>query len=286
MALQYQINPKENFYFALKVVFAIIGYGLIFYFVNLLMSMEKSELFIPLMFYVFAILLYLFFRLGILVGYIKGNAIKVTSEQFPNLYSVLVAQSNKLELSSVPDMYILQSGGILNAFATGFMGNNYIILYSEIADEMYQDNMETVEFVIAHELGHIKRKHVLKTILLFPSFFMPFLSLAYSRACEFTCDNIGASLAPNGAKAGLLLLASGKNLWTKVNVEKFIEQESTGSGFWFWFAEKVSTHPRLTKRLSKLNHLPNKDSKIVKTKMDKFDESIVEETDHSKYFPR
>lgn len=286
MALQYQINPKENFYFALKVVFAIIGYGLIFYFVNLLMSMEKSELFIPLMFYVFAILLYLFFRLGILVGYIKGNAIKVTSEQFPNLYSVLVAQSNKLELSSVPDMYIMQSGGILNAFATGFMGNNYIIIYSEIADEMYQDNMETVEFVIAHELGHIKRKHVLKTILLFPSFFMPFLSLAYSRACEFTCDNIGASLAPNGAKAGLLLLASGKNLWTKVNVEKFIEQESTGSGFWFWFAEKVSTHPRLTKRLSKLNHLPNKDSKIMKPKLDKFDASIVEETDHSKYFPR
>lgn len=286
MALQYEINPKENLYFGLKVVFAIIGYCLIFYFVNLLMSLEKSELFIPLMFYVFAILLYLFFRLGILVGYIKGNAIKVTSEQFPNLHSVLLAQCNKLELSTVPDMYIMQSGGILNAFATGFMGNNYIIIYSEIADEMYQGNMETVEFVIAHELGHIKRKHVLKTILLFPSFFMPFLSLAYSRACEFTCDNIGASLAPNGAKAGLLLLASGKNLWTKVNVERFIEQESSGSGFWFWFAEKVSTHPRLTKRLSKLNHLPNKDAVILKPKLEKMDTSSAEEADHSKYFPR
>lgn len=286
MALQYQINPKENFYFTLKVLFAIIGYGLIFYFINLLMSIEKSELFIPLLFYVFLIVGYLFFRLGILVGYIKGNALKVSKEQFPKLYDVLLTQCNKLELNTVPDMYILQSGGVLNAFATAFMGNNYIVLYSEVAEEMFQDNMDTVEFVVAHELGHIKRKHVLKTVLLFPSFILPFLSLAYSRACEFTCDNIGASLAPNGAKSGLILLASGKNIWRKVNIEKFIEQESTASGFWFWFAEKVSSHPRLTKRLSKLNHLPNKDSIMVKTKLDIMESKQPEATDHSKYFPR
>lgn len=286
MALQYQINPKENFYFTLKLLFAIIGYGLIFYFINLLMSIEKSELFIPLLFYVFLIVGYLFFRLGILVGYIKGNALKVSKEQFPKLYDVLLTQCNKLELNTVPDMYILQSGGVLNAFATAFMGNNYIVLYSEVAEEMFQDNMDTVEFVVAHELGHIKRKHVLKTVLLFPSFILPFLGLAYSRACEFTCDNIGASLAPNGAKSGLILLASGKNIWRKVNIEKFIEQESTASGFWFWFAEKVSSHPRLTKRLSKLTHLPNKDSIMVKTKLDIIESKQPEATDHSKYFPR
>jgi Zn-dependent protease with chaperone function len=239
-------------------------------------------MFIPFVFYVVLIIMYLFFRLGLLVGYIKGNAIKVTKSQFQNLHSILLSQCKTLEIDNVPDMYIMQNGGILNAFATAFMGSNYIVLYSEIADEAYQDNIETVEFIIGHELGHIKRKHMLKSLLLFPSFIVPFLSSAYSRACEYTCDSIGASLSPKGVKPGLILLASGKNIWKRVNIDKFIEQESTESGFWFWFAEKTSSHPRLTKRIIQFNHI-----KIAKAVFFEpvLEEKVSENTNHSRYLP-
>lgn len=280
--LKFEINKKENLYFGLKVIFAIIGYFLMFYLIKIMLTSEKSAMFIPFIFYVVLIILYLFFRLGLLIGYIKGNAIKVTKSQFQNLHSVLLAQCKTLEIDNVPDMYIMQNGGILNAFATAFMGSNYIVLYSEIAEEAYQDNIETVEFIIGHELGHIKRKHMLKTLLLFPSFIVPFLNSAYSRACEYTCDSIGASLSPNGVKPGLILLASGKNIWKWVNIEKFIEQESTESGFWFWFAEKSSSHPRLTKRVIQFNHIAIAKPKILEPIFEQIDS---ENTNHSRYLP-
>jgi len=280
--LKFEINKKENLYFVLKVIFALIGYVLIFQLIKMLISSEKSAMFIPFVFYVVLIIMYLFFRLGLLIGYIKGNAIKVTKSQFQDLHSILLSQCKTLEIDNVPDMYIMQNGGILNAFATAFMGSNYIVLYSEIAEEAYQGNLETVEFIIGHELGHIKRKHMLKSLVLFPSFIVPFLNSAYSRACEYTCDSIGASLSPNGVKPGLILLASGKNMWKRVNIEKFIEQEATASGFWFWFAEKTSSHPRLTKRVIQFNHIA-----IVKPNVFEpiLEQSNSESNNHSRYLP-
>lgn len=282
--IQYKISTKEHFYFVLKIIFATIGYGIIFIGFKALISSDQFPAFIPILFYAVLIVLYLFFRLGLLIGYIQGNAIKVSKNQFSNLYSILESQCKSLGIENVPDMYIMQNGGILNAFATAFMGSNYIVLYSEIVEEAYQNNIDTVGFVIGHELGHIKRKHVLKTLILFPSIIVPFLNSAYSRACEYTCDNIGAALSPNGAKSGLLLLAAGKGIWKKVNVEKFIEQELTEGGFWCWFAEKVSSHPKLTKRLIQFNNLIV--TKPLKQNLEVIAEPIeIKASDHNRFLP-
>lgn len=283
--MQFKISTKEHVYFVLKIIFAAIGYGIIFLGFKALFSSDQLPSFIPILMYIVMIVLYLFFRLGLLIGYIQGNAIKVGKNQFPNLHSILESQCKGLEIDNVPDMYIMQNGGILNAFATAFMGSNYIVLYSDIVEEAYQNNIDTVGFVIGHELGHIKRKHMLKSLLLFPSIMVPFLNSAYSRACEYTCDNIGAALSPNGAKSGLLLLAAGKGIWKKVNMDKFMEQESTEGGFWCWFAEKVSSHPKLTKRLFQFNHL------IVTKPLKQNIETVTEPkeiktSDHNNYLPK
>jgi len=283
-AFAYEVHIKERIYFGLKIVAAIIGYGFIFLVELFLLGSGKPQEFIVLIFYALIFLMYLFFRLGLLTGYIKGNAVKVTPSQFPEIHAILLTQCRKLEINNVPDLYIMQSGGILNAFATTFLGSNYIVLYSEIAEEAFQNNKETVEFVIGHELGHIKRKHMLKSLLLFPSFIIPFLNSAYSRACEYTCDNIGASLCPNGVKPGLILLASGKNMWNKVNVEKFIEQGSTENGFWVWLAEKTSSHPNLTKRVKRFNHFKTTERIVSIEKMKP--ENMERATDYSSYMPK
>jgi len=185
-----------------------------------------------------------------MIGHLKGNAIKLSRNQFPEIYQTVEKQSQMLGLKYVPDVYIMQSGGILNAFATKFMGNSYIVLYSEIVESALEQDKNILEFIIGHELGHIKRNHMLKKLLLLPSYIIPFLGAAYSRACEYTCDNIGHFLSPSGVKGGLLLLASGRTLYKKVNMKEFMAQDKSEAGFLIWFAEKVSSHPNLTKRLA------------------------------------
>ena len=154
-------------------------------------------------------------------------------------------------------MYVLQGNGVLNAFATRFARKNFVILYSSVFEMAYEEGMDAVSFIIGHELGHIKRKHVsfTKSILRFPSLFVPFLNSAYSRACEYTCDNIGCNLAPKGAIQGLLILAAGKKLYKKINISNFINNAEDHSGFAFWFAEALSTHPHMVKRIDVLNRL-------------------------------
>ena len=215
--------------------------------------------------------------MGLLVGYIKGNAIKINERQFPEIYNVVVSQSQQLELRKTPDAYLLQSGGVLNAFATRFVGRNYVIIYSEVFGLANSNSPEALHFVIGHELGHIKRKHILKRMLLFPSFIIPFLGKAYSRGCEYTCDRIGYALSPRGAQTGLLVLSAGRELYNEVNAKEFMMQQNREDGFWPWFAEKLSSHPHLTKRVSQFPEVVNDDlRKAVKP---------IETNDHSKYLP-
>ena len=255
--IEYEIHPKESFYFIVKVIVSVLLYALMAGMLYNLssLSLVKGPMVFAFMFYASLIALYILFSLGILVGYLKGNAIKVSRTQFADIYQMVEAQSQVLGLSAVPDVYILQSGGILNGFATRFLGSNYIVLYSEIVDAAYAEDVKMLEFIIGHELGHIKRNHLTKRMLLFPSAFVPFLSSAYSRGCEYTCDSIGNAMSPEGSRNGLLLLVGGQNLFKRINQDEYIMQQHNESGFWHWFAEKVSSHPHLTKRVEKFKEV-------------------------------
>ena len=123
-----------------------------------------------------------------------------------------------------------------------------------------------------------------------PSYLIPFLGSAYSRACEYTCDNIGYALCPSGVKSGLLVLASGKTIYKRVNLNEFTKQDRTEDGFWKWFAEKVASHPNLTKRLAVF--AAAKPSANVAGREALIEELTIEpvvvakEEDHSRYLPQ
>ena len=109
-----------------------------------------------------------------------------------------------MELNPVPAIYVLQAGGLLNAFATRFLGRSFVVIYSDVLELAYMKGEAELAFVICHELAHIKRKHLAWRWFLYPSMLIPFLGAAYSRACEYTCDRFGAHYRPDGALGGFL----------------------------------------------------------------------------------
>src|ERR1035437_3652614 len=160
--INYEIHPKEGLYFSIKVIVSLFLYALMCYLLYVGYNSPNSKSIIVVILYGVIIGLVLLFRMGILVGYLKGNAIKLSKEQFSDIYDIASNQSRVLGLENTPDIYILQAGGLLNAFATRFLGRNYIVLYSDILEEAYENNKHSVEFIIGHELGHIKRNHITK----------------------------------------------------------------------------------------------------------------------------
>ncbi len=280
----YEVSTKENVYFVIKIIFSVLLYGVIITGIWATFNIDIPEMASIYLLYVYLIFLcvFLFLRFGLLIGHLKGNAVKLNEKQFPEIYQNVVKQSEILGLKYVPSVYIMQSGGILNAYASRFLGHNYIVLYSEIVETALQNDKNILWFIIGHELGHIKRNHMIKNLLLFPAYIVPFLGAAYSRACEYTCDNIGSVLSPAGVKNGLLVLASGKLIYKNVNTDEYLAQIQNEKGFWTWFAEKSATHPHLTKRLEKFSE----EIPVVKIVEEKPKATEVKSDDHSRYFPK
>ena len=282
--VSYEVTSKENVYFILKIISSLIIYGLIISAVWTSFTVDIPEMAGIYMLYVYIIIfsLFWFFRFGVIIGHLKGNAVKLNEKQFPEIYQNVVKQSEMLGLKYVPSVYIMQSGGVLNAFASRFLGHNYIVLYSEIVETALEKDKNILWFIIGHELGHIKRNHMIKNLLLFPAHLVPFLGAAYSRACEYTCDNIGYSLSPSGIKEGLLILAAGKSIYKTVNLGEYLAQIQNEKGFWTWFAEKSASHPHLTKRLEKFtDEIP-----VAKVVIEKPQTAEVKTDDHSRFFPK
>lgn len=246
--LQPLIHPKEKIYFGVCVVVSIVIY-LVLAWIILAGGPLGGTILVYLVFGIVAF----FIVHGLTLGHVRGNGVRVSSRQFPELNAMADRHSRRLGMDETPAIFVLQSGGVLNAFATRFLGRNFVILYSDVLALATQKGEKAVSFVVGHELGHVRRKHMTRRALLYPAMLFPFLGGAYSRACEYTCDRFGNALEPEGGVDGLLVLAAGRDLYTQVNSTEFINQRETEAGFFVRFAEILSTHPNLPKRVAALD---------------------------------
>jgi Zn-dependent protease with chaperone function len=208
---------------------------------------------IGLVYAVLFALLLLFVRL-VLVSHLRGNGVRLGSDQFPELYDSVVKFSRQFGLETTPDAYLLQNGGVLNAFAMKFTGTNFVVLNSALVDAC-GDNSAARDMIIGHELGHIHAGHLRYQGLLAPAMIVPFLGKALSRAREYTCDRYGLAAAGNldGALTGLAILAAGAKHGPRVNRQALSRQQEEMNTGWMTLAQWLSTHPPLTRRIAALD---------------------------------
>jgi Zn-dependent protease with chaperone function len=154
----------------------------------------------------------------------------------------------------VPEAYVLQGGGMLNALATRFIGSDIVVLFSDLIEACGSDEAAR-DMIIAHELGHLHRGHVRWQFLIAPALLVPFLGTALSRAREFTCDRYGAAGAGDrdGSILGLTILAAGGTLGRRVNRLSLVGQQASFESGWMTIGEWLSTHPPLAKRVAQLD---------------------------------
>jgi Zn-dependent protease with chaperone function len=249
------VHPKERTYYRLAFVFSMIVYALLAIFVVAGFGLGGSgglvgfTFVFVFAFYAFLIWLFLFFAQGLLVAGIRKNGVKLGERQFGEVLGVVRSIAAEMGLKVVPDIYLLQEGGALNAFATKFLSRNFVVIYSEVFELAYAQGEDALRFVIAHELGHIHRKHLRGRWKILPGFIIPFLAMAWSRACEYTCDRYGKVYGKPSGNQGLLVLAAGTALYGKVNEEELARQTEDEKGFFMWLAEAIASHPSLARRI-------------------------------------
>ncbi len=85
-----------------------------------------------------------------------GSNLKVTPDNFPEIYEMVREAGTVLNLSRVPDLYIQDEAGI-NALTAG-VERPVVVLNASCIDCL---SLDELFFVVGHELGHIKSGHVL-----------------------------------------------------------------------------------------------------------------------------
>ncbi len=88
---------------------------------------------------------------------LKGSNFQVTRESCPELYNQVKDIVDILGVDEMPQIYT-EWGYYINAYTTGFKDSTLLTIYSGAVDLL---SKEQLDYIIGHEIGHIKSKHVI-----------------------------------------------------------------------------------------------------------------------------
>lgn len=168
---------------------------------------------------------------------LRGSNFRVTEQSCPELYKQVRDIADILDVRDFPEIYT-QWGYFINAYTTGYKADTLLTIYSGAVDLL---SKEQLDYIIGHELGHIKSKHVLYHVMAdmlanwasqFPiasDLIMPLrIGLAYwNRMSEFTADRAGllACQNPDAAIETVIKMAGvPQKYFASVSREAFLEQ--------------------------------------------------------------
>ena len=235
---------------------------------------EKIALYISLacliliLFIILKISVWLFiFLVGMAIALVKlnqaqfrGQCVMIKKDQLKeDIYDPAIIAADRLNLK-MPDIFVKQDPYI-NAFAIGFLGKKSVVLNSKLVDVMDKDELIAI---LGHEFSHIRCNHTNWILitgsgegLRIPiiSDIMKFIFNIWLRRSEFTADR-GAILASRNLKAttsALCKVAIGENLYKKLDIEIFINQENE-KNLTAKLAQLLSGYPFFVKRIKAIGY--------------------------------
>ena len=206
--------------------------------------------------YGLAMLLVLPFSVNFMYAGVRSRAIRITEKNFPDIYERIVTYSHILGLKKVPEAYIVQENGVLNAFSAFIIRKQYIQVNADLFEIAYREHhdLDSISFVIAHELSHIKLKHAtfLYNISILYSSLIPILGATASRTREYSCDRLAQKVTGDNGINAMLSLMAGKHLYKSIDIEDYLNYANEVRGFFVWCYNLSSSHPIMPKRIKAL----------------------------------
>ena len=168
------VTRKETAYFSLLLGVAILTVGGVIGLV-----FETGENGIYAMFALVILLLLLWLRQWRRVSRIRSEGVRLSAEQFPELFEQISLHTEQLQLWRIPEIYF--QNDVERPHVIGLFQKYLIVL-----PVSYLELTEVRRFQLLLELARIKRNHQEKQVLLWIGSWVPFLRPAYTRACERT----------------------------------------------------------------------------------------------------
>ncbi len=205
-----------------------------------------------------------------------GSYLRVTSDNFPDIHGKVLEAGEILDLPRIPEIYI--QPGEINAMTAG-VEHPILVLTTSAVDALTPAELD---FVIAHELGHIKSGHVLYYQI---AAFLPVIGevigqatfgignllwtplqlaiLKWQQMSELTADRaglLGGQDVSAAISAMMKLAGLPQRFYSAINTEDFIAQarqfEALDDTWIDWAAKLLSglgqTHPWTVMRAHEL----------------------------------
>jgi hypothetical protein len=184
---------------------------------------------------------------------VRGNSVRLSDRQFPEVYAVLREHCRRLGMTEIPELFL--TGSTIPPFSRTFSSwrEKYIVIHQSIFDVDDRKTMDVISFTLAHELGAIRLNQtaVWNEMLLTYVSAIKFLSNPLERVRMFSRDRYGAALSPSGFR-GLLIDAIGRRLMDNVNVEDYLAQSRSYGGIWSFVNTFFEPKPQVFTRLHRL----------------------------------
>jgi Zn-dependent protease with chaperone function len=201
-----------------------------------------------------------------------ATSIRVGPKQFPDLHRRFSRICERMGLEPVPPFFLAR--GDINAF-TGGVEEPFVVLHQGVLSKLGPAEQD---FIIGHEIGHIKFDHVLyqmiarllmmQGMLLTPNLVlsrilaqgMQLRILDWSRKAELSCDRAGllACQDPNAALRVMLRFAGvPASRLDELNIAAYLEQyevleDASSSRIGKLFSGLYESHPWIIERVKKL----------------------------------
>jgi hypothetical protein len=184
---------------------------------------------------------------------IRGNSVRLSEKQFPEVYATLKDHCRRLGMSRVPELF-LTAGGIAPFSVTySSWRENYIVLHQVLFDVVESKVADVISFTLAHELGAVRLNQtaVWNEMLLTYVSAIKWFRYPLERARTYSRDRYGAALSPTGFR-GLLINAVGRRLMDNVDIPDYLSQARQYRGFWAGVNAFFEPKPQVFSRLNQL----------------------------------
>jgi hypothetical protein len=184
---------------------------------------------------------------------VRGNSVRISTEQFPEIYAILQNHCRRLGMAGVPELFL--SGSSIAPFSRTYSSwrENYIVLHQIILDVDVRKTADVVAFMLGHELGAIRLNQTAwwNEMLLTYVSTIKWLRNPLERVRMYSRDRYGATLSPTGFR-GLLISAIGRRLMDQVNIEEYLLQARRYGGIWAALDVFFEAKPQVLSRLQQL----------------------------------